>query len=149
MGITKLNLPPVALHASTQMDNRTFEKVKFLEEAGFRQIVLARVLSLDEIRDIAMQTSVPIEVFVHGALCVSYSGQCYLSHALSGRSANRGECAQYCRLPYDLVDAEGVKIVSNKHLLSPKDMNFSDQLEDLLEAGCSSLKTEGQLKDVS
>lgn len=147
MGITRLNLPPIPLHASTQTDNRTPEKVRFLEATGFTQVVLARELSLNEIRRISEATTVPLEVFVHGALCVSYSGQCYLSAALSGRSANRGECAQYCRLPYTMVDATGTEIVSNKHLLSLKDMNRSDQLEALLDAGVSSLKIEGRLKD--
>ena len=147
MGITRLNLPPIPLHASTQTDNRTPEKVRFLETAGFTQVVLARELSLAEIRRIAEATTVPLEVFVHGALCVSYSGQCYLSAALSGRSANRGECAQYCRLPYTMVDATGTEIVTHKHLLSLKDMNRSDQLEALLDAGVSSLKIEGRLKD--
>ena len=148
MGITRLNLPPIPLHASTQTDNRTPEKVRFLEAAGFTQVVLARELSLNEIRRISEATTVPLEVFVHGALCVSYSGQCYLSAALSGRSANRGECAQYCRLPYTMVYATGTEIFSNKHLLSLKDMNRSDQLEALLDAGVSSLKIEGRLKDV-
>lgn len=148
MGITRLDLPPIPLHASTQTDNRTPEKVRFLEAAGFTQVVLARELSLNEIRRIAEATTVPLEVFVHGALCVSYSGQCYLSAALSGRSANRGECAQYCRLPYTMVDAAGTEIVTRKHLLSLKDMNRSDQLEALLDAGVSSLKIEGRLKDV-
>lgn len=147
MGITRLDLPPIPLHASTQTDNRTPEKVRFLEAAGFTQVVLARELSLGEIRRIAEATTVPLEVFVHGALCVSYSGQCYLSAALSGRSANRGECAQYCRLPYTMVDATGTEIVGHKHLLSLKDMNRSDQLEALLDAGVSSLKIEGRLKD--
>ena len=148
MGITRLNLPPIPLHASTQTDNCTPEKVRFLEAAGFTQVVLARELSLNEIRRISEATTVPLEVFVHGALCVSYSGQCYLSAALSGRSANRGECAQYCRLPYTMVDATGTEIVTHKHLLSLKDMNRSDQLEALLDAGVSSLKIEGRLKDV-
>lgn len=147
MGITRLNLPPIPLHASTQTDNRTPEKVRFLEAVGFTLVVLARELSLNEIRRISEATTVPLEVFVHGALCVSYSGQCYLSAALSGRSANRGECAQYCRLPYTMVDATGTEIVTHKHLLSLKDMNRSDQLEALLDAGVSSLKIEGRLKD--
>ena len=149
MGITQLDLPPIPLHASTQTDNRTVEKVRFFEQAGFTQVVLARELTLDEIREIAAATTVPLEVFVHGALCVSYSGQCYLSEALSGRSANRGACAQYCRLPYTLVDADGTKIAGPKHLLSLKDMNRSDRLEELLDAGVSSLKIEGRLKDVT
>lgn len=149
MGITRLNLPPIPLHASTQTDNRTPVKVKFLEEAGFSQVVLARELSLNQIREIAEKTTVPLEVFVHGALCVSYSGQCYLSAAIGGRSANRGECAQYCRLPYTMTDADGKVIARDKHLLSLKDMNRSDQLEALLDAGVSSLKIEGRLKDVA
>lgn len=149
MGITQLHLPPIALHASTQTDNRTVEKVKFLEEAGFKQVVLARELSLQEITTIAQQTTVPLEVFVHGALCVSFSGQCYLSAAMCGRSANRGECAQYCRLPYTLIDANGAVIASNKHLLSLKDLNLSDNLESLMDAGVSSFKIEGRLKDVA
>jgi putative protease len=149
MGITMLNLPPVALHASTQMDNRSAEKVKFLEQAGFRQIVLPRELTIDEIHDIAAQVNTPLEVFVHGALCVCYSGQCYLSQALSGRSANKGACAQYCRLPYTLTDAAGEEIMAKKHFLSMKDLNLSENLEELLEAGVSSLKIEGRLKDVS
>lgn len=149
MGITRLKLPPIPLHASTQMDNRTVEKVKFLEDAGFRQVVLARELSLAEIRGIHEATSVPLEVFVHGALCVSYSGQCYISQACLGRSANRGECAQFCRLPFTLVDADGKTMVRNKHLLSLKDLNQSEQLEQLLDAGVSSLKIEGRLKDIS
>ena len=150
MGITRLHLPPIPLHASTQMDNRTPEKVRFLAEAGFRQVVLARELSLQEIRHIheaCPQTL--LEVFVHGALCVSYSGQCYASQACFGRSANRGECAQFCRLPFSLVDADGKTMVRDKHLLSLKDLNQSDRLEQLLDAGASSLKIEGRLKDVA
>ena len=150
MGITGLNLPPIPLHASTQMDNRTVEKVRFLADAGFRQVVLARELSLHEISKIHEACpDVPLEIFVHGALCVSYSGQCYVSQACFGRSANRGECAQFCRLPFSLVDAEGRVIVKDKHLLSLKDLNQSDELEALLDAGASSFKIEGRLKDVS
>lgn len=150
MGITRLNLPPIPLHASTQMDNRTPEKVRFLSDAGFRQVVLARELSLQEIRAIHEACpETPLEVFVHGALCVSYSGQCYVSQACFGRSANRGECAQFCRLPFSLVDADGKTIVRDKHLLSLKDLNQSEVLEDLLDAGVTSLKIEGRLKDVS
>lgn len=150
MGITGLNLPPIPLHASTQMDNRTVEKVRFLADAGFRQVVLARELSLREISKIHEACpDVPLEIFVHGALCVSYSGQCYVSQACFGRSANRGECAQFCRLPFSLVAAEGRVIVKDKHLLSLKDLNQSDELEALLDAGASSFKIEGRLKDVS
>lgn len=150
MGITRLNLPPIPLHASTQMDNRTPDKVRFLYQAGFRQIVLARELSLSEISQIhAACPDAALEVFVHGALCVSYSGQCYVSQACFGRSANRGECAQFCRLPFTLEDADGKQIVRNKHLLSLKDLNQSEVLEQLLDAGATSLKIEGRLKDVS
>ena len=150
MGITQLNLPPIPLHASTQMDNRTVEKVRFLSNAGFRQVVLARELSLDEIRKIHEACpDVALEVFVHGALCVSYSGQCYVSEACFGRSANRGECAQFCRLPFSMVDEDGKVIVRNKHLLSLKDLNQSSILESLLDAGAISLKIEGRLKDVT
>jgi putative protease len=149
MGILQLNLPPVSLHASTQTDNRTVEKVQFLEKAGFTQVVLARELSIDEISNIASQATIPLEVFVHGALCVSYSGQCYVSQAITKRSANRGECAQLCRLSYDLIDAKGKVIRRNEHLLSLKDFNQFDNLERLLDAGAISLKIEGRLKDVS
>lgn len=150
MGLTQLHLPPIPLHASTQMDNRTAEKVRFLTEAGFRQVVLARELSLNEIAAIHKACpDTPLEVFVHGALCVSYSGQCYASQACFGRSANRGECAQFCRLPFSLVDADGRVVVKDKHLLSLKDMNRLDMLEQLLDAGVTSLKIEGRLKDVA
>jgi len=149
MAICKMNLPPIPLHASTQMDNRTPEKVRFLEDAGFRQVVLARELTLEQIQAISSVTTVPLECFVHGALCVSYSGQCYLSRALSGRSANRGECAQYCRLPYNLEDADGNVLIRQKHLLSIKDLNRTPYLEKLIDAGVSSFKIEGRLKDVS
>lgn len=150
MALMELNLPPIPLHASTQMDNRTVEKVRFLQQQGFSQVVLARELSLQQIRDIHQACpSVPLEVFVHGALCVSYSGQCYVSQHCFGRSANRGNCAQFCRLKFDLVDADGKVMEQDKHLLSLKDMNQSDQLEQLLEAGASSLKIEGRLKDVT
>ena len=150
MGLLSLSLPPIPLHASTQMDNRNPEKVKFLADTGFRQVVLARELSLEQIRKIhetAPQT--PLEVFVHGALCVSYSGQCYVSQHCFGRSANRGECAQFCRLAFDMVDADGKMMVQNKHLLSLKDLNQSEELEKLLDAGASSFKIEGRLKDVA
>ena len=150
MGLTQLNLPPIPLHASTQIDNRTVEKVRFLADAGFRQVVLARELSVNEISRIhAACPNTLLEVFIHGALCVSYSGQCYVSEACFGRSANRGECAQFCRLQFDMTDADGKVIEKGKHLLSLKDMNQSDNLEELLDAGASSLKIEGRLKDVS
>lgn len=149
MGVLRLDIPPIALHASTQTDNRTVEKVRFLYDAGFSRVVLARELSGEQIRTIAEMVPVELEVFVHGALCVSYSGQCYLSRALSGRSANRGECAQYCRLPYTLLDADRRPLIRDKHLLSLKDMNRTDRLEALLDAGATSLKIEGRLKELS
>lgn len=149
MGIFEMNLPPIALHASTQCNNRTLEKVQFLEQCGFEQVVLARELSLEQIKHIAENTNVKLESFVHGALCVSYSGQCYLSEASRGRSANRGECAQMCRLPYSLVDADGNVIVENKHLLSLKDFEAAPSLCEMLDAGVTSFKIEGRLKDVS
>ena len=150
MGIMRLNLPPIALHASTQMDNRSAERVRFLHEAGFRQVVLPRELSLGEIAQIHKACpDTPLEVFIHGALCVSFSGQCYVSEACYGRSANRGECAQFCRLAFDMVDADGRTVVRNRHLLSLKDLNQTENLEALLDAGASSLKIEGRLKDVA
>ena len=150
MGLLSLNLPPIPLHASTQMDNRNAEKVKFLADTGFRQVVLARELSLEQIRKIHETVpQTPLEVFVHGALCVSYSGQCYVSQHCFGRSANRGECAQFCRLAFDMEDADGKMMVQNKHLLSLKDLNQSEELEKLLDAGASSFKIEGRLKDVA
>lgn len=150
MGILELNLPPIALHSSTQNDNRDIAKAKFLEKVGFRQIVLARELSLNEIHRIHEACpDVLLEVFVHGALCVSYSGQCYVSELQTGRSANRGACSQFCRLPFDLEDSEGNRILSKKYLLSMKDLNQSNRLEELLDAGATSLKVEGRLKDIS
>ena len=146
MGIFEMSLPPIALHASTQTDNRSLQKVKFLQHAGFSRVVLARELELEQIQHIAANTEVELEAFVHGALCVSYSGQCYISQATVNRSANRGECAQFCRLPYDLTDAEGKTLISNKHLLSLKDLDLSDSLPELAEAGITSFKIEGRLK---
>ena len=136
------------LHASTQTDNRTPEKVAWLRSLGFLRVVLARELSVDEIREIHRQVpDVELEVFVHGALCVSYSGQCYASQYCFGRSANRGACAQFCRLPFDLVDSNGQVIEQGRHLLSLKDLCQIDHLEELMEAGAVSFKIEGRLKD--
>ena len=149
MALLELDLPPIPLHASTQMDNRTPEKVKFLHSLGFSQVVLARELSLAEIQAVHEACDVPLEVFVHGALCVSYSGQCYVSQHCFGRSANRGECAQFCRLKFDMVDSDGRMIEQGRHLLSLKDMNRGEDLERLLDAGVTSLKIEGRLKDVA
>lgn len=149
MGLLEMDLPPIALHASTQTDNRSLEKVRFLEQVGFSQIVLARELSLPKIRAIAAGTTATLEFFIHGALCVSYSGQCYISHAHTGRSANRGECSQACRLPYDLADQDGQVIAQNSHLLSMKDNDQSANLRALVAAGIRSFKIEGRLKDLS
>ncbi|MCH5235720.1 MAG: U32 family peptidase [Muribaculaceae bacterium] len=148
MGILRMKIPPISLHASTQCDIRTPEKAKFLQDCGFSQLVLARELTLNEIREITSVVSIPVETFVHGALCVSYSGRCHASYALTGRSANRGECAQICRLPYSLIDSEGKVISANKYFLSLKDFNISSNLEDLIKAGVRSFKIEGRLKDV-
>ena len=149
MGLLELDLPPIALHASTQCDIRTPQKARFLENVGFSQMVLARELSLAQIREIAAQTSATLEFFVHGALCVSYSGQCYLSHAHTGRSANRGDCSQACRLPYSLADRQGQVLVAHKHLLSLKDNDQTANLRALIDAGIRSFKIEGRLKDLS
>lgn len=149
MGILRLDIPPIQLHASTQCDNCTVEKAKFLESVGFSQIVLARELTLQEIGDVCRNVNVPVETFIHGALCVCYSGRCHASMALKGRSANRGECAQICRLPYTLRDADYKVIAKDKHLLSLKDFNLTHSIADLLTAGVSSFKIEGRLKDVA
>ncbi len=148
MGLLELDLPPIQLHASTQTDIRTPAKARFLQDVGFSQIVLARELSLDQIRAVAAETRCVLEFFVHGALCVAYSGQCYISHAHTGRSANRGECSQACRLPYTLADAQGRVVAHEKHLLSMKDNDQSANLRALIEAGISSFKIEGRLKDL-
>lgn len=147
MGILRLDIPPIALHASTQCDIRSPQKAKFLEAVGFSQLVLARELCLNEIKQIHDTISIPIEAFIHGALCVSYSGRCEVSEVCKGRSANRGECAQICRLPYTLIDSKDRILLRNKHLLSLKDLNRSGHLLQLIDAGVSSFKIEGRLKD--
>ena len=144
--LLRLNLPPIALHASTQMDITTPERALFLSQCGFEQIVLARELSLQEIKNISSLVPAKIEAFVHGALCVSYSGRCYASEACFGRSANRGRCAQFCRLSFDILDADGTTIGSDKHFLSLRDMNRSQSLEEMMDAGVNSFKIEGRLK---
>ena len=149
MGLLEVDLPPIALHASTQTDIRTVAKARFLEDVGFSQIVLARELSLEQIHAIAAQTSATLEFFVHGALCVSYSGLCNISTAHTGRSANRGDCSQACRLPYSLADQNGQLIAADRHLLSMKDNDQSANLRALIAAGISSFKIEGRLKDLS
>jgi putative protease len=147
MVLLQLDLPPIPLHASTQCDNLTVEKVQQLEGLGFSQVVLGRELSLKQIKEIREKTSIPLEFFVHGSLCVSHSGRCYLSQYVGNRSANRGACAQPCRLPYDLLDVKGKVLVKNRHLLSLKDLNNSAHLEELIDAGITSFKIEGRLKD--
>lgn len=147
LSLLKLDLPPIALHASTQMDISSVAKARYLAEAAFSQIVLPREFSVAEIRKVHAAVDVPLEVFVHGALCVSYSGRCYASAYCFGRSANRGRCAQFCRLPFSLEDGHGATLVKDSHLLSLKDMNRADYIEELLDAGVSSLKIEGRLKD--
>lgn len=148
MGILEMDLPPIPLHASTQAHNFTLSKIEFLEKVGFKRAVLARELMLEQIREIRSKTSIELESFVHGSLCVSLSGQCYLSHAIGGRSANRGACAQPCRKKYNLINADGNALVRDKYLLSLKDLDNSTSIEELAEAGVSSFKIEGRLKDV-
>lgn len=147
MALLRLKLPPIALHASTQCDIRTVAKAKFLQDVGMSQLVLARELTLREIKEIVEAVDVPVECFIHGALCVSYSGRCHISCATTGRSANRGECSQLCRLPYTLRDGDGKVLARDKHLLSLKDFNASQKLEELVVAGVSSFKIEGRLKE--
>lgn len=150
MALLQMNLPPIPLHSSTQMDNRTPQKAQALRKLGYEQIVLARELSIEEIRTIYQAVpDVPLEAFVHGALCVSYSGRCYASEYCFGRSANRGECAQFCRLPFSLEDSNGEVIVEDKYLLSLCDMNRSRHLEEMMDAGVRSFKIEGRLKNAS
>lgn len=146
-GLLECELPPIPLIASTQMHNNTPEKVAFLEQVGFQRVILARELSLSQIQQIRTRTTIELEFFIHGALCVSYSGQCYLSYALGGRSGNRGQCAQPCRHRYHLEDAHGRTLANSGHLLSLRDLNLSDHLADLIETGIRSFKIEGRLKD--
>ena len=147
MGILKMDLPPIELHASTQTNNYDLSRIQFLEKSGFQRIVLARELTLGQIRAIRSATTVDLESFVHGALCVSLSGQCFMSEAQGGRSGNRGVCAQPCRRLYDLIDANGQVIEKQKHLLSLKDLNLTDHISDMALAGITSFKIEGRLKD--
>ena len=148
MAIMEMDLPPIVIHASTQANNRDPKHVKFLKDAGMQRVVLARELNLDQIREIHEATDVELEFFVSGALCVSFSGNCYMSIAGGERSANRGSCAQNCRLPYNLTDGTGKTLIANSHLLSIKDLDLSDQLPNLIEAGVTSFKIEGRLKDL-
>ncbi|HMQ59416.1 MAG TPA: U32 family peptidase [Flavilitoribacter sp.] len=148
MGILEMDLPPIAIHASTQANNRDAGHVKFLADAGIKRVVLARELNLDQIREIHEATGVELEFFVTGALCVSFSGNCYMSIANGERSANRGSCAQNCRLPYQLIDGAGNTLLESSHLLSIKDLDLSDEVPNLIQAGISSFKIEGRLKDI-
>ena len=145
--ILKLDLPPIALHASTQMHNYDLERIKFLDRLGFQRIVLARELSLEQLREIRREVKAELEYFVHGALCVSLSGQCYMSHYLTKRSANRGECAQACRMQWTVEDDAGKVVLKDKYVLSLKDLNLSAHLAELVEAGIDSFKIEGRLKE--
>ncbi len=147
LGLLEMNLPPIALHASTQMDNRSVEDVEHRMSEGFTRVVLARELPLSTIKDIANRCQVDIEAFVHGALCVSYSGRCYASQYCFGRSANRGQCAQFCRLSFDLINQRGETLEADKHLLSLRDMKRIEYLEKMMDAGVMSFKIEGRLKD--
>jgi 23S rRNA 5-hydroxycytidine C2501 synthase len=149
MGLLELDLPPLPLFASTQTHNYDVSKIRFLEQVGLQRVILARELSLGQIREIRAQTTIDLEFFIHGALCVSFSGLCYFSQVSKGRSANRGECAQMCRLPYTLTDQRGNVLARNQHLLSLKDLNLSEYLADLVDAGVTSFKIEGRLKETS
>jgi len=149
MGILEMELPPIPIFASTQTNNISWQKIKFLEDTGIQRVILARELSLEQIKEIHSKTTVDLEFFVHGALCVSFSGQCYFSHAIDKGSANRGTCAQPCRSYYSLLDKNGNTLVKNKYLLSLKDMNLSEHINELIDAGISSFKIEGRLKDIN
>ena len=147
LAVLKLDLPPIALHASTQMHNYDLERIKFLDRLGFQRVVLARELSLAQLREIRREVKAELEYFVHGALCVSLSGQCYMSHYLTNRSANRGECAQACRMRWTVEDDAGKVVLKDKYVLSLKDLNLSAHLSELVEAGIDSFKIEGRLKE--
>lgn len=149
MGLLECDLPPIELHASTQCHNASVERVKFLESVGFRRVILARETTLEQMRQMRATTTVDLEAFVHGALCVSYSGQCYMSQYLNGRSGNRGCCSQPCRSSYDLCTSDGRVLVKDRHFLSLRDFNASQQLANMIDAGITSFKIEGRLKDIS
>ena len=149
MGLWYCDLPPIALHASTQCHNASIERIKFMESTGFSRVVLARETSLAQMRAIHKATHLELEAFVHGALCVSYSGQCYMSQFLNGRSGNRGCCSQPCRSSYDLLNDDGRRLVKDRHLLSLRDFNASQHLASMIDAGITSFKIEGRLKDLS
>src|SRR6478735_2811647 len=149
MAIMEMELPPIVLHASTQANNRDADKIKFLADAGMKRVVLARELNLHQIKEISEASDVELEFFVTGALCVSFSGNCYMSVANGERSDNRGSCAQNCRLPYNLIDGHGDTLIKNSHLLSIKDFDVTNQIDKLIDAGIMSFKIEGRLKDMA
>lgn len=149
MGILEMNLPPIELHASTQTHNIDPRRIKFLEQVGFKRIILARETSLQQMRELRKTTSADLEAFVQGALCVCYSGQCYMSLYLNNRSGNRGTCSQPCRSSYDLTNEKGKTLIHNEHLLSLRDFSATDHLEEMIDAGITSFKIEGRLKDIS
>ena len=149
MGLLQCDLPPIELHASTQCHNASVERIKFLEQAGFKRVILARETSLQQMQEIRRSTAVDLEAFIHGALCVSYSGQCYMSQYLNQRSGNRGCCSQPCRSSYDLLGRDNRLILRDRHLLSLKDFNASEHLQEMIDAGITSFKIEGRLKDLS
>jgi len=149
LGILQIDIPKLPIFASTQTDNYKLERIKFLDSLGFKRIILARELSLEQIKIIKSEIKAELEFFVYGALCVSYSGRCYISHAIKGRSANRGECSQLCRIKYDLYDSNRKFLQRNKYLLSLKDLNLSAYISDLIDAGITSFKIEGRLKDIN
>ncbi|HON19146.1 MAG TPA: peptidase U32 family protein, partial [Salinivirgaceae bacterium] len=148
-GILELNLPPIRFHMSTQANNRTLEQICFWEKTGISRVVLARELSIEQIGAIREKTTIELEAFIHGALCVCYSGNCYMSADINHRSANRGNCAQPCRLPYDVFLPDGTKIIEQKHILSTYDLETTNVLDKLIYAGITSFKIEGRLKDIS
>lgn len=147
LGILKMDIPPIRLHASTQCHNNSLERVQFMQKLGMKRAILAREMDLETMRLIHDNCSIELETFIHGALCVCYSGQCYMSRMTTGRSGNRGECAQVCRTSFDLLDGRGRTLMQNKHLLSLRDMNRSKYIRDIINAGVVSLKVEGRLKD--
>lgn len=149
MAFLRMDLPPIELHASTQAFNADASRTAFLAGAGFSRVILERALSLDQIAEIARQTGAELEAFIHGAICVGYSGRCYMSRTMSARSGNRGDCSQLCRLPYNLLDENLRPLLRDKHLLSVRDMNLSGRLEAMIDAGVTSFKIEGRLKDMT
>jgi putative protease len=149
MGILEMDLPPVPLHASTQCDNYDIEKIKFLDRIGIPRVVLARELTVEDVRKARNEVNCELEYFIHGALCVSMSGRCYMSAASGGRSANRGECAQPCRKSYTVTDNKGKVIPVGRYPLSLRDLNRTEYIGELIDAGIDSFKIEGRLKDIN